>query len=94
MTMAELARQLPGLGHIGVDLPVVDKTGLEGAWDFHLDVRLLPPDAGATEAHPEAATPQGPTIFDAFEQLGLKLELRKVPSPVIVVDHIEALSEN
>ncbi len=94
MTMAELARQLPGLGDIGIDFPVVDKTGIEGAWDFHLDVRLLPPDAGAAEAHPEVATPQGPTIFDAFERLGLKLEPRKVPSPVIVVDRIETLSEN
>jgi uncharacterized protein (TIGR03435 family) len=94
MTMAELAKQLPGLGHIGIDLPVVDKTGLEGAWDFHFDVRLLPPDAGAAEARPEAATSQGPTIFDAFEELGLKLEPHKAPAPVIVVDRIDALSEN
>jgi uncharacterized protein (TIGR03435 family) len=86
MTMAELARQLPGLNRIGIGRPVVDKTGLDGTWDFHLDVRLAPADIGAV--------PEGPTIFDAFDQLGLKLEARKVPLPVLVVDRIEPLTEN
>lgn len=86
MTMAELARQLPGLNRIGIDLPVVDKTGLDGAWDFHLDVRLAPANSGAI--------PDGPTIFDAFDQLGLKLETRKVPLPILVIDHIDQLTEN
>jgi len=94
MSMAELAKQLPGLGRIGIDLPVVDKTGLEGTWDFHLDVLTPPLGGGAAEAVPGTAVPQGPTIFDAFEQLGLKLEPRKVPSPVIVIDRIEPLREN
>jgi uncharacterized protein (TIGR03435 family) len=93
MTLAELAKQLPGLGGIGVDLPVVDKTGLEGSWNFHLDLRLSPPATAATE-RPDAAIPEGPTIFDAFEQIGLRLERRKVPLPVLVVDHIAPLVEN
>ena len=86
MTMAELARQLPGLNRIGIDRPVVDKTGLDGAWDFHLDVQLASAN-GAT-------IPEGPTIFDAFDRLGLKLEARKVLLPVLVVDRIEPLTEN
>ena len=40
LTMAGLARQLPGWGGIGIDLPVVDQTGLKGAYDFHLDVGM------------------------------------------------------
>jgi Protein of unknown function (DUF3738) len=89
MTTAELAEQLPGLGGMGIDLPVVDQTGLDGAWDFHLDVKLAPPNTAT--AAPE---PEGPTIFDAFDQAGLKLERRKVSLPVLVIDHAEPLSEN
>ena len=89
MTMAELAKQLPGLGGIGIDLPVVDQTGLAGAWDFHLDVKLAPPSAATV-----ATEPEGPTIFDAFDQAGLKLERRKVSLPVLLIDRVEPLSEN
>jgi uncharacterized protein (TIGR03435 family) len=88
MTMSELAKQLPGLGGIGVDLPVVDQTGLDGPWDFHLDVKLAPPNAAVT------AEPEGPTIFNAFQQNGLELQRRKVPLPVLVIDHVEPLIEN
>jgi uncharacterized protein (TIGR03435 family) len=95
MTMAELAKQLPGLSHIGIDLPVVDKTGLDGAWNFHFDVRLIPPNSGTAAVRPDAAAiPEGPTVFDAFEQLGLKLEARKVPEPILVIDRIDQLIEN
>jgi uncharacterized protein (TIGR03435 family) len=30
----------------------------------------------------------GPTIFDAIQDLGLKLEPRKAPVEVLVVDHV------
>ena len=87
MTLSELAKQLPGLGGTAVDLPVVDQTGLSGAWDFHLDVKLAPPNAAIT------AEPESPTIFDAFQQNGLELQRRKLPLPVLVIDHVEALIE-
>jgi len=64
--------------------PVVDKTGLQGAWDF--DVRFTFRMAGL-----RGATPTGETItlLDAFEkQLGLKLEQTKVPMPVIAIDSV------
>jgi len=61
--------------------PVLNSTGLKGAWDFDLkwnDKRALPL-AGA----------DGVTIFDAVDkQLGLKLEPGKVPMPVLVVDRV------
>jgi uncharacterized protein (TIGR03435 family) len=62
-----------------VDRPIVDMSGLKGFFDLTLDWS------------PET----GPSIFTAVqEQLGLKLEPRKVPLEFIVVDHIERPSEN
>ncbi|HUA62118.1 MAG TPA: TIGR03435 family protein [Verrucomicrobiae bacterium] len=46
---------------------------------------VAPPDA----ALPAAQDP-GPNIIEAVQkQLGLKLELRTAPIPVLVVDHVE-----
>jgi len=52
----------------------------------------------ATGTPPDSSTPReapGPSIFTALEeQLGLKLESRKQPVDVIVIDHIEQPSPN
>lgn len=69
---------------------VIDKTGLTGSYDFNLTWTPDPPT-------PEAATaePAAPSLFTAIqEQLGLKLESTKGPVQVLVIDHIEPLSEN
>ena len=68
---------------------VVDETGLAGVFDFALE---WSPD----EMSAEASASPGPSIFTALqEQLGLKLEGRKGPVEVLVVDHIEkAPTEN
>jgi uncharacterized protein (TIGR03435 family) len=51
-----------------------------------------PPGA---EAAPAASDPSGGSIFNAVQQLGLKLEPRKAPIEVIVIDHLEkAPTEN
>jgi uncharacterized protein (TIGR03435 family) len=47
-----------------------------------MDVTRDPGDLTAT-------IPQGPEFVSAVEQLGLKLEPRKEPMQMIVVDHIE-----
>jgi len=63
-----------------VDKPVIDATGLTGLYDLALYwvVDPMRPEAG------------GPTIFSALQdQLGLKLESKKVMLPVVVVDHAE-----
>lgn len=89
VTLAKFAEQVRYVGFAGIYLDrriVVDKTGLGGAWDlsFHYTYRMMP-GQGETV-----------TIFDALEkQLGLKLELARVPLPVIVVDHVnETPTEN
>jgi uncharacterized protein (TIGR03435 family) len=64
-------------------MPVLDKTGLTGFYQFDLKY--------ADEVSREPAeNPLGPSIFTAVqEQLGLKLESRKGPVEVLVVDHAE-----
>ena len=70
--------------------PVVDQTGLTGAYDFTLFFRpQLPPDATTDEQD------NRPTIFDALrDELGLELIPKKGPVEYLVIDHIERPSEN
>jgi uncharacterized protein (TIGR03435 family) len=64
---------------------VVDETELKGAWDFDIKFSAnfrMP--VQAAEGAPEVVT-----IFTAMEkQLGLKLELTKIPMPVVAVDSV------
>jgi uncharacterized protein (TIGR03435 family) len=84
MAMTSLARQ--NLARI-LNQPVIDETGLEGVFD--LDLSYTPPNASATELA------DAPSIFTALEeQLGLKLEPRRAPVVVLVVDHIDRPTEN
>jgi uncharacterized protein (TIGR03435 family) len=90
MTMQQLAIQIPGWGMARVDLPVVDLTEIQGVYDFQLEWSMPSGrgDAGKGDA-PVAADVGGSTIFDAMSQIGLKLEQRKRPVSVIVIDHAE-----
>jgi uncharacterized protein (TIGR03435 family) len=65
---------------------VVDKTGLDGRYDFKL--KWTPDDALMSED-------SSPELFTAIEeQLGLQLKPTKEPVTVLVVDHIEPPSPN
>jgi uncharacterized protein (TIGR03435 family) len=77
--------------------PVVDKTGLTGRYDFTLhyapDAKPHATSSGATDD--AAIDPAGPSIFTAIqEQLGLKLEAKKDPLAIIVIEHVERPSGN
>jgi uncharacterized protein (TIGR03435 family) len=88
--MADFAWALSRMARIG-DRQVVDKTGLDGNYDFTLtfDRNPVPPDA--TDAPPRL----GPDIFSAVqEQLGLKLQSAKAPVQFLVIDHVELPSAN
>ena len=71
---------------------IVDKTGLTGKYDFHLEYAggggigtALSPPASA-----DASTPSGPSLMEAMEkQLGLKLTKGTAPFDVLVIDHAE-----
>jgi uncharacterized protein (TIGR03435 family) len=68
--------------------PIVDKTGLKGFFDLHL--QWTPELAQQPESDSS-----GPTIFTAIqEQLGLRLESSKGPVDVIVIDSVQKPSEN
>ena len=69
--------------------PILDRTGLEGA--YAIDLQWAPEPRTPTEV--AAADPAaGPSIYAAVqEQLGLRLEARKTPLPVIVVDRAEKM---
>jgi uncharacterized protein (TIGR03435 family) len=72
--------------------PVVDQTGLKGAFDFTLKwtPEQLSPSAAAKEAGADV-----PSFFTAIrEQLGLQLIPSRAPVEVIVIDHIEQPSAN
>jgi uncharacterized protein (TIGR03435 family) len=68
-------------GYIGDT--VIDATGLAGLFDLTLDFNV--------DENPSA---EGPTVFEAVQRLGLKLEARKGPVEVVVIDHVEKPSAN
>jgi uncharacterized protein (TIGR03435 family) len=75
--------------------PVIDATGLKGKYDFTLTFNADIMETGAAPTATEGGgLPQpsdiGPTIFKAAEeQLGLKLEPRKIAVNLLVIDHAE-----
>jgi uncharacterized protein (TIGR03435 family) len=89
------------------DRPVVDMTGLQGKYDFTLTFTeedyhammiraaissgmALPPEA--IQAMERAS---GDSMFSALQAVGLKLESRKAPLDILVIDHMEkAPTEN
>jgi uncharacterized protein (TIGR03435 family) len=83
--MSELAVALQSL----VGRPVVDQTGLTGAFD--MDLQWTPSvEMSATPNGPPSAADDGASIFTALqEQLGLKLEPTNSSFNVLVVDHVE-----
>jgi uncharacterized protein (TIGR03435 family) len=94
MTMGEFAKQLPRLSRGYIRSEVLDATGIKGSHDFALsfsDTVMTQAAMAPAAGGPGATDPVGGlTIFAALEkQLGLKLEKRNIPVPVVVLDHIE-----
>jgi uncharacterized protein (TIGR03435 family) len=84
-TAAEMAR---AIGIRSLNGPLTDATGLTGKYDYTI-FWSGPATTAALGINP-AIEPDGPSIFDAVqEQLGLKIEKRKGPVQMLVVDHIE-----
>jgi uncharacterized protein (TIGR03435 family) len=79
-TMPGVARALAAqLGR-----PVIDRTNITGRYALQLRLGSFSDDGDS-----------GPSLFTALEeQLGLKLESQKVPSRILVIDHVEKPSLN
>ena len=74
-TLQQLTRNLSQF----VGRAVVDRTGLDGAFD--IDLQWSPE---------QTADASGPSIFTAVqEQLGLKLDSQRIPVDVLVIDRVE-----
>ena len=72
-----------------LDRPVIDRTNLNGPFDFHLEFNR--DDQAAVSSDASA----GESIFTALtDELGLKLLPDKGPLEVLVIDHVEKPSEN
>jgi uncharacterized protein (TIGR03435 family) len=84
--------------------PIVDMTGIQGQYDFDLVFlpettrgmpaaargAMPPPPPGESGRPPSDAQAEGAgSIYDSVQRYGLKLEPRKAPMEVLVVDHIE-----
>jgi len=66
------------------EIPVLDFTGLKGVYDLKLDWQA------EHDGHGNADTPRAPGITEAVEdQLGLRMQRRKAPVEILVVDHVE-----
>ena len=103
ITMAKFAEGLSPM----LDKPIVDMTELKGYYQVAMDIPMeeimaiakragMMPGVGgggdAGRAPAEAAPdPSGGSIFATVQQLGLKLEARKVPIEQIVIDHVEKM---
>jgi uncharacterized protein (TIGR03435 family) len=80
ISMKILAEALQGF----IGDPVLDTTGLTGLFDLSLDFTL-----------DESLSATGTSVFEAVQQqLGLKLEARKGPVEVVVIDHVERPTGN
>ena len=94
-----MARFSEALSNI-LDRPVVDVTGLSGVFD--IDIKWLPDERQAVqkpgmEPMPSASSDDvsSPSIFGAVqEQLGLKLEARKIAERILVVVSAEKPTAN
>jgi uncharacterized protein (TIGR03435 family) len=104
ISKASMALLADGLSPL-VDRPIVDMTELKGNYDVAFEVSReellnaaraaganVPQAAPGASASPaEAASDPGGSIFTAIQSLGLKLEPRKAPLLMIVVDQAEKL---
>ena len=85
---------LAGMISMGLDRPLIDKTGLTGRFDFTLELTPEPRTAPADSPAPPAPV-IGPTVINALrDQLGLKLQPAKASLPVLIVDNVARPSGN
>jgi uncharacterized protein (TIGR03435 family) len=88
VTMNDLQSYL--LSVPGFDRPVLNRTGLEGAFDFKLPILT----GADTEEARKAAIASMVVFVDALKGLGLRLDPGKVPLDVITIETAERPSGN
>ena len=82
LTLDGIARNLHNIAGDYMDRQVVNSTGIKGSWTF--DIKWT------RRGNLQRAGADGISIFDAVDkQLGLKLEAKTAPLPVIIVDKVD-----
>jgi uncharacterized protein (TIGR03435 family) len=98
-TMTQFAQRLSGR----LDRTVVDKTGIAGMFNFHLEFapdphipgQALPGGRGGDPGNPAPVSDAGPDLFVALqEQIGLKLSSDKGPVSFLIIDRVEKPTAN
>ena len=71
--------------------PVVDETGLQGAFDFTLDLQKYREfdSSGAPLLDERGRVDMETVVRRALPDLGLRLESKRAPVEVLVIDHVE-----
>jgi uncharacterized protein (TIGR03435 family) len=89
---ASIADFIGELQRIVMNRPIVDETGLTGVYNIQFEFTREDPDALGMTQLPDTAAPN---LLEALpQQLGLKLEGKKTPVDVIVIDHAESPAAN
>lgn len=84
-TVEELIR---AIGPRTLDGPLIDATGLTGKYDYTVSWSMTAQTAALNPL--TTVEPDGPNIFEAVErQLGLKIEKKRGPVQVLVVDSVD-----
>ncbi|HJZ99439.1 MAG TPA: TIGR03435 family protein [Candidatus Solibacter sp.] len=93
-----------------LDRPVIDMTNVEGKYDINLEMSMedligmkrtmaggpmvMMRQAGGAEGHGDGESNPTGSIFSAVQKLGLKLDSRKSPIDMLIVDKAEKPTEN
>ena len=78
----------------GIDQPVVDQTGLQGRFDFVLELPAGMISLGPKPPNPDDLPPEPIFLKALREQLGLKLVRSRGEVRTLIIDHVERPSEN
>ena len=90
VTMAAFAEGISPL----LDRNVIDRTGIPGTFDIHIQVSLPDPPSRDTATQQQREDDERDLIFAAVQKLGLKLESAKGPGEFFVIEHIERPSND
>jgi uncharacterized protein (TIGR03435 family) len=97
MTMTGFSDALAGM----TGRPVIDKTDLKGAFEFSMDIAMqdltgsmvrvqrIGPGEGGGDRAPAPDSSPGGSLFTSIQKLGLKLEAKKAPVEMLVIDQAE-----
>ncbi len=79
---------------LGLDRMIVDKTGIQGQYDF--DLKWSPEDLALSAGAPIPFTPSNNfTLLDsALRRIGLRLESAKGPGEFLIIDHADHPTAN